>query len=320
MAAPTSILCLHQLQPDLQKVITDINPAIKLTIIDPKDIHAINEAHSDTNIILAWGQQNIDPYLQFLPNLRWIQTFTAGVDQILSPMVADKKIIVTNTRGIHGIPISEYIFANLLSYYRKLPKLQEMQKNKQWAKVTGNEIFDKTIGIVGLGSIGREIAKRAKAFGLEVLANKKQHTDELFIDKLYTDRELETMLPKCDIVVLSLPLTPETKYSFDYNKFKLMKKNACLINISRGSVLVESDLIRALQEKEFEHAILDVFEEEPLPPTSPLWEIPNITLTPHISASTPYYMERAIHLFAENIKQFIQDKSLVNIIDPQKGY
>ena len=198
--------------------------------------------------------------------------------------------------------------------------MQEQQINKNWNRIIGDEIFDKTIGIIGLGAIGREIAKRAKAFGMEVLANKRHRTEELFIDRLYTDDELDEMLPQCDIVVLALPLTPLTHHFFNSDKFNLMKKTACLVNISRGDVVIEKDLINALKDGAINHAILDVFEEEPLPSTSSLWDLPSVTLTPHVSAFTPYYMDRALNLFAENLKRFIQKKSLSNVINPDIGY
>lgn len=301
-------------------MITDISPNIKLTIVDPKDISQMNDDYSDVNIILAWGQQNLDLFLPKVPNLKWIQTFSAGVDQILTPEIIERGIPVSNTKGIHGVPISEYVFANLLSYYRKLPEMRENQKQKVWKKVTGDELFNKTIGIIGLGAIGREIAKRAKAFGMEVLASKRHKTEELFIDELYGDHELKEMLPLCDIVVLSLPLTPDTHHLFNAEKFKWMKKDSCLVNISRGNILVEKDLVNALTVSEIAHAILDVFEEEPLPLDSPFWSLPNVTLTPHVSASTPYYMDRAIHVFTKNLERFLQEKSLTNVIDPEIGY
>lgn len=301
-------------------MITDISPDIKLTIIDPKNIDNMNDDYSDINVILAWGQQNLDFFLPKVPNLKWIQTFSAGVEQILTSDIVKRGIPVSNTKGIHGVPISEYIFANLLSYYRKLPEMKENQKQKIWKKVTGDELFNKTIGIIGFGAIGREIAKKGKAFGMEVLASKRHKTEELFIDELYGDHELGEILPLCDIVVLSLPLTPETHHLFDAEKFKWMKKGSCLVNISRGNILVEKDLINALDVGEIGHAILDVFEEEPLPQNSPFWTLKNVTLTPHISASTPYYMDRAIHVFTKNLERFLHEKSLTNVIDPKIGY
>ena len=320
MDTPISILCFQNLKKSQEKLITDIAPNIKITTVDRSEPLENIKFPNDVNIVLAWGQQCIDPLLSQMPNLQWIQTFSAGVDQILTPEVIKRNIPVSNSKGIHGVPISEYVFANLLSHYRRLPEMQEQQINKNWNRIIGDEIFDKTIGIIGLGAIGREIAKRAKAFGLEVLANKRHRTEELFIDRLYTDDELDEMLPQCDIVVLALPLTPLTHHFFNSDKFNLMKKTACLVNISRGDVVIEKDLIDALKDGVINHAILDVFEEEPLPSISPLWDLPSVTLTPHVSAFTPYYMDRALNLFAENLKRFIQKKSLSNVIDPDIGY
>ena len=317
MTKKIQILSLHPLKPEQQKRITDTSPAISLYVADIKESQSL---WSDTDIAFAWGQMNLDPFLSEAPNLKWIQTLSAGVDQILTPKVIERNIPVTNTKGIHGIPISEYIFATLLSFNRELPKIQEQQKSKIWKKVTGNEIFGKTIGIVGLGAIGNEIAKRAKAFGMTVLGSKHSKTNEPLVDQLFGPDELDQLLPQCDVVVLALPSTEATQGLFDLEKFKLMRPTSIFINISRGDIVIESDLIKALQENIIKHAILDVFQTEPLPDTSPLWTLPNSTLTPHISASTPYYVDRAIDIFTANLKLYLEDKSLKNIIDPKKGY
>ena len=182
------------------------------------------------------------------------------------------------------------------------------------------ELFDKTIGIIGLGAIGREVAKRAKAFGLEVFACKKTATDELFIDKLFLESQMDEMLPQCDIVVLALPLTPETERSFAKERFQLMKNDSCLVNISRGQIICDADLIEALESGEIRHAFLDVFEEEPLPESSPLWTMPQITITPHIAALTPHYMDRAVQVFTTNLERFQNEAPLLNLMDPKKGY
>lgn len=317
MTKKISILSLQPLSPRLSEFILSSSDRIELVQTDLKNSA---DYWYDADILLAWGQMDIDPYLPSAKQLKWIQTLSAGVDQILTPSVIQKEIIVTNTRGIHGIPISEYIFSTLLSYKRKLNVLKKQQSISSWDRVVGDEIYSKTIGIIGLGSIGREIAKRAKAFGMVVLASKATQSEELFIDELYLSNEIETLLPKCDIVVLALPLTEQTHHLFNSEKFELMKKNVCFINISRGEVVVEKDLIKALVNGKIEHAILDVFEKEPLPIDSPFWQLENVTLTPHISALTPYYMERAIQLFSTNIERYLTEKPLSNIINLQKGY
>ena len=317
MTKKIEILSLHPLKPEQQKKILDISPDISLQVADIKESEPF---WPEIDIAFAWGQMNLDPFLSEAPKLKWIQTLSAGVDHILTPKVVERNIPVTNTKGIHGIPISEYVFATLLSFQRNLPKIQEQQKSKIWKKVTGDEIFGKTIGIIGLGAIGNEIARRAKAFGMTVLGSKHSKTTEPLVDQLFGPDELDQLLPQCDVVVLALPSTKATQGLFDLEKFKLMKPTSIFINISRGDIVIERDLIQALQENIITHAILDVFQTEPLPDTSTLWNLPNLTLTPHISASTPYYVDRAIDIFIDNLKSYMENKPLKNIIDPQKGY
>ena len=190
MNSQISILCFQNLKPAQEQLLTSISPDIKIIVMDREDLKDDMVISEDINIVLAWGQQCIDPLLPQMPNLKWVQTLSAGVDQILTPAIIEREIPVSNAKGIHGVPISEYIFANLLSHYRRLPEMRENHLKKNWHRVIGDELFNKTIGIVGLGSIGRDIAKRSKAFGMEVYANKHHKTEELFIDELYTNDEL----------------------------------------------------------------------------------------------------------------------------------
>ena len=312
-----SVLFLNPLKENLQESITNVSPNITLTVVKPEEAEPYL---ADATVLVTWGQMNIDEWLPKMSRLKWIHALSAGVDQLLSPAVIDTKIPVTNSKGIHGIPISEYIFANLLAFYRNLFVLEAQQKEKIWKRPMSEELFDKTIGIIGLGAIGREVAKRAKAFGLEVFACKKTATDELFIDKLFLESQMDEMLPQCDIVVLALPLTPETEHSFAKERFQLMKNDSCLVNISRGQIICDADLIKALESGEIRHAFLDVFEEEPLPESSPLWTMPQITITPHIAALTPHYMDRAVQVFTTNLERFESEAPLLNLMDPKKGY
>ena len=178
----------------------------------------------------------------------------------------------------------------------------------------------KTIGIIGLGSIGREIAKKAKGLGMHVLATKREITTELFVDKLYPPAELNTMLPLCDFVVVSLPLTAETQEYIKLEHFQVMKPSSYFFNISRGAVVRAPDLITALEQGLIAGAGLDVFETEPLPENSPLWERENVIISPHLAALSPYYLDRAIKLFTDNLARYVNGRDMFNIIDKQKGY
>lgn len=277
--------------------------------------------HIDTADILAtWGAVELQPQFAQAARLRWVHALSAGVEKLLFPEMLNSPVILTNSRGIHGIPMSEHVLSLILAFSRGLPSFIRQQQQKLWQRVPLEEIYEKTIGIIGLGSIGREIAKRAKALGMKVAAVKRQQTAELFVDQLYPPEELDSVLAIADFVVVALPLTVQTEQLFTTERFKQMKPSAYFINVSRGAVVNEEDLTDALRQGVIRGAALDVFDQEPLPETSELWSLPNVLITPHIAAISPCYLDRAIKLFCENLTRFVRDEELLNIIDKQKGY
>ena len=277
--------------------------------------------HMDkADILLAWGFNDIRPLFLSASRLHWVHSLSAGVEKLTFAEMRRSQCLLTNSRGIHGIPVSEHVLSMMLSFSRSLPGCAKNQAAHLWKRVSCDEVHDKTIGILGLGSIGREIAKKAKAFSMNVLAMKREETSELFVDQLYKPHELMELLPQCDFVVVSLPLTEETKGLLTLEQFRAMKSSAYFINIARGEVLVEEDLITALQEGYIRGAGLDVFAQEPLPADSPLWDLPNVIITPHVAALSPYYLDRAIKLFADNLTRLIHDREMFNIVDKAKGY
>ena len=216
--------------------------------------------------------------------------------------------------------MAEHVLAIMLSFTRQLEFFFNNQKSKLWQRTKLDELYGKTIGIVGRGRIGREVAKRARGLGMQGHANKRTLTKELFVDQLFDQEQLTEMLAEADFVVVTLPLTDETRNLFNLELFKKMKKSAYFINISRGAIVNEADIVIALQEGIIQGAALDVFETEPLPDTSPLWEQPNLIITPHISSLSPQYLDRAIKLFCENLKNYLSNSELITIIDKEKGY
>jgi phosphoglycerate dehydrogenase-like enzyme len=182
------------------------------------------------------------------------------------------------------------------------------------------EINGKTLAIVGLGAIGQEIARKAKAMDMTVIAARREMKQEPFVDRLYQSEQLLEMLAEADFVVVTLPITDQTKDLIGRKHFEAMKPTAYFINVSRGGVVQENELIRALQEKQIAGAGLDVVAIEPLPEDSPLWDMPNVIITPHLSAISPVYLDRAIQLFANNLALYVQNKPLFNLIDKARGY
>ena len=318
MANALKIVVLNRLADRHVAAIKNAMPDAEIIISDEE--HAA-EYMPDTNILVTWGTFDARPLYLRAPNLKWIHALSAGVEGLLFPEIQASETLLTNSKGIHGIPVSEHVFAMILGFTRSLNIFLRQQDQKIWGRrVPTEEIHEKTIAIVGLGSIGREIAKKAKGFGLNVVATKRTMTNEIFVDKLYPADQLPEILAIADFVVVALPLLEETKEMFQLEQFRTMKKSAYFINIARGALVKEADLITALSEGTIKGAGLDVFEEEPLPDNSPLWEMPNVIITPHIAAFSPLYLDRAVKLFADNLTRFVQNRELLNAVDKNKGY
>lgn len=274
----------------------------------------------NANIVATWGAADFRPLFTQAPELRWVHALSAGVEKLLFPEMLNSSVKLTNSRGIHGIPMSEHVLSLVLAFTRGLHVLFKQQQQQIWQRTPLEEVYEKTIGIVGLGNIGREVAKRAKALGMRVLAAKREQTAELFVDELYRPDQLTELLKTADFIVVAVPLTAQTRHLFTTALFRQMKPSAYFINVSRGAVVNEADLAAALREGTIKGAALDVFEQEPLPQSSPLWTMPNVIITPHIAAISPYYLDRAIKLFCQNLTSFAAGEDMVNLIDKQKGY
>ncbi len=312
-----NILVVQRLSDKQTNMISEIGPNINVTVC--KKYEAINYI-ADTDILITWGQHDIRELLPKASRLKWVHALSAGVDNLLSPELINSNITLTNSRGIHGIPMAEHVLAMMLTFTRAINQTYESQKAKFWQHFSLEELYDKSIAIIGLGSIGREIAKRAKCLGMKVLATKRTMTQEIFVDKLYPMDQLPHLLSSADFVVVTLPLTEQTKGLFSLEMFRNMKKSAYFINVARGAIVNEADLITALEIGVIKGAALDVFEQEPLPETSPLWEVENLIITPHIAANSPYYIDRALKLFIENLSKFYNDSEMLNIVNKQVGY
>ncbi|SES90169.1 Phosphoglycerate dehydrogenase [Oceanobacillus limi] len=292
-------------------------------VVAEKDPEVISDELKKAEIVARWNK-TIEPIiLEKNTNLKWIQTWSAGVNSLPLEALQKRNVSITSANGVHAYPISETIFALMLGLTRKIHTYVRQQLNKTWDNANlKHEIHEKTIGIIGVGAIGQETAKIAKAFGMNVLGVRRSGVLTKYVDQMYTPDQLEEILPQCDIVVITLPLTEETTNLFAAEQFKQMKDSAILINIGRGQIVVEDDLIQALQNNEIAGAGLDVFATEPLPEDSPLWNMENVIVTPHTAGATEYYTDRVIKdIFIPNLKRYIQDGELgINVVDYEKGY
>jgi phosphoglycerate dehydrogenase-like enzyme len=315
------IVITHTLNQNHIEQIKEIIP--DWTIIVGKDRDIWQEHLQDAEIIAGWKKGIEKECLAPQSRLKWLQTWSAGVDSLPLEFLESKNIIVTSANGVHAYPISESIFALMLGLTRKIHTYVRNQQEKKWHHSGINlEMHEKTIGIIGIGAIGKETAKIAKAFGMRVIGVRHSGKHQEYVDEMYTTNQLEMVLPNCDYVVVTLPLTNDTKHLFDSKKFNLMKPSAFFINIGRGEIVVESDLITALQNRIIAGAGLDVFEQEPLSVDNPLWEMENVIITPHTAGSTEHYNQRVIeNILIPNLKNYISGTlPSVNHVDFSKGY
>jgi phosphoglycerate dehydrogenase-like enzyme len=283
---------------------------------------------ADLDALLAWADVIfglIAPpnTIARAPKLKWIQVISAGVDRWLDTDVWRSGVIITGVSGIHATPISEFVMSLMLMLAKKSPLSFAMMRTRQWRRYETNTLRGKTAGIVGLGHIGREVARLCKAFGMKVIATRRsarQPGKARNVDLVLPPARMKELLAGSDYVVLSVPLTPETRHIIGEAELKAMKPSACLINIGRGPLVDEEALIRALDEKRIAGAGLDVTYIEPLPKESRLWDFDNVILSPHISGGMEDYMLRATEVFCENLRRYLRGKKLLNLIDRKKGY
>lgn len=260
------------------------------------------------------------------PKLRWIQSPSAGVEYVARiPELVESDILLTNTSGAHGPSIGEHTFALLLAMTRRLPICVEWQRQRHWGRKEGyrtsREIMGSTMGIVGFGRIGRGIAQRAQGFELELLATDAQDVDGTpWVDEIWPPSRLPELVERSDIVVVTTPLTAETHHLFDAAMLARMKPEAYLIVVSRGGIVDEPALAAALGEGRLAGAALDVTETEPLGPDSPLWDAPNLLLTPHLAGDSWQKERRCVEILRENLLRFAKGEALLNEVDKRRGY
>ncbi|MFD2655133.1 D-2-hydroxyacid dehydrogenase [Gracilibacillus thailandensis] len=302
---------------EIKQVVPDWN------VIANKDTEKIADELVQAEVVLHWKRAVAPFLLEKNDHLKWIQTWSAGVNSLPLDALQAKNVTLTSANGVHAYPISETIFALMLGLTRKVHSYVRQQQVQTWHNAGLKlEIHEKTIGVIGVGAIGQETAKIAKAFGMKVLGVRHSGKPAEHVDEMYTPDQLADLLPLCDYVVITLPLTEETTGMFGAKEFRLMKNSAFLINIGRGPIVKEDELIQALENQEVAGAGLDVFETEPLPEDSPLWTMENVIVTPHTAGATEHYTERVIRdIFIPNLKHYLEFSAPnVNIVDYDKGY
>jgi phosphoglycerate dehydrogenase-like enzyme len=253
--------------------------------------------------------------------LRWVHSSGAGVERLLVPPIVDSDVVVTDSSGIHSAMV-EHVYAVILAFARRLHVAIRLQLAHRWdhAAVAGDELRGKTLAVIGLGAIGRDIARAAAAFDLRVIGVKRRPEPVAGVSRVVPPAGLHQVLREADYVLVALPLTPATRGLIGEPEFAAMKPSAVFINIGRGAIVDETALIAALRDGRIAGAGLDVFVEEPLPPDSPFYEMANVIVTPHVAGSTPRYFDRVTALLSENLRRFLNHEPLLNVVDKELGY
>ena len=295
-------------------------------VVHLPDYKRVDAEISDAEIGIAWS---IRPeQIKAAKKLRWIHSPAAAVHQLIFPELVESDIVLTNAREVHGPVVAEHVIAQIFALAKKIPDSVRLQQKHVWGQQRMwdelprvREVAGATVGLIGLGSIGRAVAKSAKALGMRVVAV-REHPEKGSegADVVLGPAEIDDLFRQADYVVLAAPVTDNTMAIANAERLALMKPDACLINVGRGQLVDENALASALREKRIGGAALDVFPEEPLAAESPLWDVPGLLITPHTAALTDKLWERHYALFSENLGRYLNGQELLGVVDKGKGY
>lgn len=315
---PRVILILARLEERYLDQIRAVDPSLKVEVASEAD-RAIALA-PEAEVIVAW--QIPQAVMEQAGRLRWIHATAAGVDTLLFPAVLDGKVLLTSSVGVHTTGLPEHVMALVLTFSRRLHLAVRNQMAHRWNRAAsiGEEVAGKTLGVLGLGAIGRALSHRASAFGMRVIGTKRTPEPIPHVERILPPEGTDEVLRESDYVAAILPLTPQTRGLIDARALRLMKRTAVLINVGRGAVVQEAALIAALRAGTIAGAGLDVFEREPLPADSPLYDMENVVITPHVSGASPTYFDRATPFFCENLRRYLAGQPMANVVDPARGY
>lgn len=259
--------------------------------------------------------------VDMFPNLKWIHLLSAGINQVPKDKLMKRNILLTNSRGVYSIPIAEWIVLKTLEMYKNSKEFHQKQENKVWKKNTHLlELYGKTVGFIGTGSIASEAAKRFEGFGVNIIGINTSGKQVKHFHECYSIDDINKAVSKCDVVVITAPYTEKTYHLINESVFQNMKDGTFLVNIARGVIIDEAALIKNLKSGKVKKAALDVFEKEPLPEDSPLWEMDNVYISPHNSWASEMIYKRRYEITYENLKKYKNNEELINVIDLKKGY
>ncbi|CAM3647242.1 D-2-hydroxyacid dehydrogenase [Cohnella lubricantis] len=299
-----TLISMFGFTPEQERAIAEAAPGWKAVFAKPKELSA--ETLREAEVICGWHDAVWEQLSQGPSALRWVQTGSAGVDNLPLSELEKRGVVVTTASGVHPVPMAETAFAMLLSFTRKLHLSVRKQLEHKWEKFeTYGELHGSTMGIIGAGQIGAEVARLAQAFGMRTLGVRRSGKRAAHFDKIVTFERLDEVLAESDVVVNIVPATEETNRLFDSARFERMKAGAIFVNIGRGSSVDTDAMVEALRSGHLGGAGLDVFDPEPLPEDHPLWEMDNVIITPHIGGLTEQYKQRLADIFVDNLRAYL---------------
>jgi len=313
------------LQEHHRKRILEISTDIELLEIPADQVKDVGEFE----ILLAEGGNRVhypgeldrrDYEAFFTPSLRWVQICSTGFSDNITQRIVDGHVILTNAPGLHTVPIAESVIAAMLSHAKNLDQRRIHQHAHAWRRLNNDELNGRTVLIIGLGNIGKAVARFCKMFEMTVVGTKRSIEPVEHVDVVFPANELARHLRCADYIVIAAPHTRDTENMLDRAAFAVMKKTAYLINVGRGQVTDESALVSALADHRIAGAYLDAFCHEPLDHGHALWNMDNVLIVPHDSHSSPYIGDRMVEIFCENLRRYVAGERLHNICDPHRGY
>ncbi|MDX2154762.1 MAG: D-2-hydroxyacid dehydrogenase [Bryobacteraceae bacterium] len=321
---PLTVLVLSTPTLPSLRLLEQLPEETRIIVGSTADMFMSSAREADVLVIGNGGHGAFLPVLrQTSSRLKWIHSLSAGVEALMVPEVIGSTVPLTNARGVFARSLAEWAMLGMLYFAKDVPRLLRQQSAHRWEQFDVGELHGATLGIVGYGEIGRATARLAKGFGMEVLALRRRPrlcSDDPLVDQVVPRDRLRELAAASDYLLAAAPLTPETKGLVSADVIAAMKPTAVFLNLGRGPVVDEPALIAALRENRIRGAALDVFETEPLPPGHPLYDLPNVLLSPHSADNTATWLDDTVRFFLENFERFVKGEPLLNVVDKQKGY
>ncbi|MGI9378162.1 MAG: D-2-hydroxyacid dehydrogenase [Methyloligellaceae bacterium] len=318
MSKPILVIWLQNADPYIQAIEQEgFGDSVEVFTLSPEE-QPDAQLLARMEALIAWKVP--EPMIEQMPKLRWIQTLSVAVDSWLGREDMRDDIVLTCARGVHDVQMPESIIGSLLYLTRGFDVLLEQQKQHVWERRPPQPINGKTLGILGLGTVGQAVARKLEPFGMRIIGTKNSPRDLPGIDQVYGPEETDTVLEQSDFVLLQLPVTPQTENLMNMDRFRKMKPTAYLLNFARGQIIVDDDLIQALKTNEIQGAVLDVFRQEPLPADHPFWDVPGLKIFPHIGGMHPQRDKIVSALFIKNLRAFLNNETQTAVVDFAVGY